>query len=105
MIVCFADSTGLNHQLQPITGLVCFFQSDFKLCNEVRFAVGVLRLMDVRADGGSRSCELVYQIAALRRFYTVDQIYDTLCKIKREIDELIFCHLYHQIREKMMNDE
>ena len=53
------DGVGLCQQQKPITGFVGFFQRDLQFGYEIRFAVGVLRFVDICADAGSRPADLI----------------------------------------------
>ena len=44
---------GLLQNVQPILGFCRLFQSDMKLCNEIRFAISVLGFVDICADGST----------------------------------------------------
>ena len=46
----FCDPAGFLKELQPIAGLIRFFQRDFKLGDKISFAVGVLCFMNVCTD-------------------------------------------------------
>ena len=77
-------------QIQPILGLIAFFQCDLQLGHKIGFPVSVIRLMDVRADGRGGPLQLVYDgVMTLYRFAKPDSFYR---KLHGKIDKLVFFH-------------
>ena len=54
-----AEVTGFEEQLEPITGFVCFLESNLKLSNKIGSAMSVLSLTNVGADGGAAPANLI----------------------------------------------
>ena len=55
----WSDIIGFQEQFQPVTGFVGFFQCDLQFGDEIRLPMCILRFMDIGADAGSRSADLV----------------------------------------------
>ena len=84
------DGVGLCQQQKPITGLVGFLQGDLQSGYEIRFAVGVLRLVDIRADAGSRSADLIADDRFVLCFELFDQVQNSTAKATDMSASLLF---------------
>lgn len=62
-LVCW-QKLRLGYQPEPIERFPRFLLRDRHLGYEVRLRLGTLRFLDVRADGSSRSQELIHQHAS-----------------------------------------
>ena len=95
------DGIGLDQQQKPITGLIGFLQRDLQLGYEIRLAVGILRLVDIRADAGSRSADLI----ADDRFVLILEKFDKIEYLNGESDRYIgeFVGVFFHWRESFRN--
>ena len=71
-----SDGVGLCQQQKPITRFIGFLQGDLQFGYEIRFAVGVLRLVDIRADAGSRPADLIADDRVVSDFELFEQVQD-----------------------------
>lgn len=56
---CVIQIIGFLKNVKPILRFGRLFQGNVKLCNKVGGAVAVLRLVDIRADGGAAAKDLL----------------------------------------------
>ena len=83
------DIIGFSKQQQPVACFVGFFQGDLKFCDEIRFAVSILRFVDICSDTGSGSANLIGDdrfVLAFQEFY---QIEDFNSKRYRQINKFV----------------
>ena len=70
----FVDDTCFDQEQQPVTRFVRLLQGNLQVGNEIRFALGILRFVDVRSDAGSRSADLIANDRLVPAFEILDQI-------------------------------
>ena len=77
------DIIGFQQKFKPVTGFIGFFQGDLQLGNEIRFTVCILRFVNICADAGPGTADLIGNNCFMPAFQHFDQIEDLDGEIDR----------------------